>query len=497
MPIPASQIVQVNPRVIPGGASNLEFNGLILTKNSSIISGNVVQFSDSEGVYDFFGAESTEARLAEVYFLGYNNSFIKPKKLFFAKYSDTASPAYIRGASLSDFAPIKEITDGELTLYLSEEISLTGLDFSSATTFSNAAQILQEAIHAASENASAKLATVEFSSQYNAFVITNGETGAASTVDYAKGYISGTLGLTRQFGAVLSQGQNAQTPKTAMEAVMNETQNWVNFTTAFELTQEEVLGFASWANGKGVDYLFVYVDNDPKLLQTGNKETIAYALKQENMGAAAGCYGSLEYAVFIMAIGASIDWNRNNAMVTTAFKAQSGLPANVTNAADATNLISQGMNFVGDYATRNDNFIFHYPGQMFGDYKWIDAYWGAVWMKNQIQAACMQGFENVGRASYNERGYTQVKAWIQDPVNKALNNGVIDAGVVLSEAQKVQINQEVGKDVAGDIEYTGYYLEVKDPGADARVNRDSPIINFYYTYGGAINRLDIPATMLS
>lgn len=230
---------------------------------------------------------------------------------------------------------------------------------------------------------------------------------------------------------------------------------------------------------------------------TGNKETIAYALKEKNMGAVAGVYGSLEYAVFIMAIGASIDWNRNNAMVTTAFKAQSGLPANVTNASDATNLISQGMNFVGDYATRNDNFIFHYPGQMFGDYKWIDAYWGAVWMKNQIQAACMQGFGNVSRAPYNERGYTQVKAWIQDPVNKALNNGVIDAGVVLSEAQKVQINQEVGKDVAGDIEYTGYYLEVKDPGADARVNRDSPIINFYYSYGGAINKLDIPATMLT
>lgn len=178
MPIPASQIVQVNPRVIPGGASNLEFNGLILTKNSSIIPGNVVQFSTPEGAADFFGAESTEAKLAEVYFLGYNNSFIKPKKLFFARYGETASPAYIRGASLSDFAPIKEITDGELTLYLSEEIALTGLDFSSATTFSNAAQILQEAIRAASENASAKLATVEFSSQYNAFVITNGETGA-------------------------------------------------------------------------------------------------------------------------------------------------------------------------------------------------------------------------------------------------------------------------------------------------------------------------------
>lgn len=198
-----------------------------------------------------------------------------------------------------------------------------------------------------------------------------------------------------------------------------------------------------------------------------------------------------------MAIGASIDWNRNQAIVTTAFKAQSGLPANVTNAADAGNLISQGMNFIGDYATRNDNFVFQYPGQMFGSYGWIDAYWGAVWIKNQIQASCMNGFKNAGRLPYNDSGYSYVRAWIQDPINRALNNGVIDTGIVLSETQKTQVNQEVGKDVAAGIESSGYFLEVKDPGANARTGRESPQINFYYTYGGSINNLDIPATMLN
>ncbi|MDT9121326.1 DUF3383 family protein, partial [Escherichia coli] len=80
---------------------------------------------------------------------------------------------------------------------------------------------------------------------------------------------------------------------------------------------------------------------------------------------------------------------------------------------------------------------------------------------------------------YNARGYTQVRAWIQDPVNRALNNGVIDSGIVLSEAQKTQVNQEVGRAVAMDIESAGYFLEVKDPGANARVGRESPQINFY------------------
>lgn len=498
MPIPASQIVQVNPRIIAAGANNLEFNGLLLSKNSNIPAGTVLQFTEIGGVNDYFGAESEEAKLASVYFLGYDNSFIKPKKLFIARFIDEDIAAFIRGAKVSaTIDELKLITAGTLTLTLSEEISLSALDFSQATTYSDIAQTLQTAIRAASEDTSATNAIVQFSALYNAFIITNGDTGSASTVSFAGGDAAQSLGLTEEAGAVISQGTDTQTPNQCMESIIDVTQNWVNFTTVFTAVEDEVLGFASWANSKGVDYLFIYADSDPRLLQPNNKNTIAAKIKEQNLGAVAGCYSGQEYAVFIMAIGASIDWNRLNAIVTTAFKAQSGLPANTTNATDASNLISQGMNFIGDYATRNDNFIFQYPGQMFGSYAWIDAYWGAVWIKNQIQAACMQGFESAGRVPYNDRGYTLVRAWIQDPINRALVNGVIDAGIVLSEAQKTQVNQEVGRDVAGSIETSGYFLEVKDPGANARVGRESPQINFYYTYGGSINKLDIPATMLN
>lgn len=502
MPIPASQIVQVNPRIIAAGANNLEFNGLLLSKNSNIPVGTVLQFTETGGVNDYFGAESEEARLAAVYFLGYDNSFIKPKKLFIARFIDEDTAAFIRGAKVpATIDELKLITAGTLTLTLTEEISLSGLDFSGAATYSDIAQTLQTAIRAASEESeagsAATNAVVQFSALYNAFIITSGDTGSTSTVSFAGGDAAQSLGLTEEAGAVISQGTDTQTPNQCMENILAVTQNFVNFTTVFTAVEDEVLGFAEWANSKGVDYLFIYADSDPKLLQPGNTNTIAAKIKEQNLGAVAGCYSGQEYAVFIMAIGASIDWNRLNAIVTTAFKAQSGLSANTTNATDASNLISQGMNFIGDYATRNDNFIFQYPGQMFGSYAWIDAYWGAVWIKNQIQAACMQGFESAGRVPYNDRGYTLVRAWIQDPINRALNNGVIDAGIVLSEAQKTQVNQEVGRDVAGSIETSGYFLEVKDPGANARVGRESPQINFYYTYGGSINKLDIPATMLN
>lgn len=100
------------------------------------------------------------------------------------------------------------------------------------------------------------------------------------------------------------------------------------------------------------------------------------------------------------------------------------------------------MNFMGDYATRNDQFIFLYPGQMFGSWKWIDTYLNAVWLNNALQVACMNGFRQTPRVPYNQEGYTLLKSWCLDPINRALYSGVIDTGVALSESQKSQLVRE-------------------------------------------------------
>ena len=48
MPIPASQIVQVNPRLITPGGSDLEFNGLMLSSSGVIpLSQFVISFSSA------------------------------------------------------------------------------------------------------------------------------------------------------------------------------------------------------------------------------------------------------------------------------------------------------------------------------------------------------------------------------------------------------------------------------------------------------------------
>lgn len=194
---------------------------------------------------------------------------------------------------------------------------------------------------------------------------------------------------------------------------------------------------------------------------------------------------------------ASIDWNRWQGTISTAFKKQDGLAATVTDETTANLLENKKCNYIGKFATRNDDFTFFYNGAMFGDYKWIDTYINAIWLKNVMQVAIMNGLVSAGRVPYNERGYTLIRAWLQDPINRAVKNGCIDTGVVLSESQKAQVTNEAGLDISNELWINGYYIQVEDAGAQVRVTRDSPNVSVWYTYAGSVNRVTVASTMLA
>lgn len=499
MPISASQIVQVNPRLLKPSGTDLELNGLILSQSDTIPAGMVLAFGEPDAVGSYFGLQSPEYAMAQVYFLGYNNSFIKPRALYIARRIASAAAPWLRGGRISaTVAQLKAITDGTLTLTLgTHTATVTGVSFAAIASYSDAAVILQGAIRAETAGESAwTAATVTYSSLFGAFVITGGQTGAEQAVDYAAGALADTLLLTLAGGGITSQGADAQTEAENIQALLEKTQNWATLSTTWAATQDEVLAFATWANSQGVNYLYVYSDLDPKLLQPGSTATIAAAIKAAQLSAVAGVYGSREYAAFIQGSIASIDYNRTAGTITTAFKSQDGLAPTVENSTNALNLIAQGMNFYGNYATRNDQFVFLYPGNMFGRYLWIDPFINAVWLNNALQVALMAGVSQNPRTPYTNAGYALVRSWLQDPINRALKNGVIEAGVVLSESQKAQINREAGLNIAPEVEQLGYYAQVIDAGPQVRTTRDSPTINLWYAYGGSINKLVVASTAL-
>lgn len=494
MAIPASYIVAINPRLISAGGNDLEFNGLLLSDNALIpLSSPVLQFANADSVGEFFGIESDEYKAASIYFLGYNNSFAKPRHLMIARRVSTDVGAYLRGAEYTgDLDQIKNVTAGSLSITINEtNIALTDLDFSEVTSLSDAALVLQTAL--ATELADT---ACTYSSLTKAFTITSPGLGNYETITYATGYMAELLNLTSEAGAVLSQGSSTLSPAENLALIVEQTQNWVSFTTLYTADQAEHLGLSAWASSKGIEYLYVGWTAETELLVQGSDNTIADKIKEAEYGATTLVWDNVNVATFVLGSIASVNWERYQGTINYAFKKVDGVGATVTSQTDADLLLAKGVSFMGNFATRNDDFTFFYDAQMFGDYTYIDAFVNTVWFKNVMQVSILDGLTSAGRVPYNDRGYALIRAWLQGPINRAVNNGTIDAGVEMSEKQKAQVYNETGKDLSTELYTNGYAVLVEDAGAAVRVGRQSPNISVYYTYGGSVNKIDVASTAI-
>lgn len=503
MAIPASELVRVQPRVLAGTGQDLAFNGLFLTENALAPVGTLLTFRDAASVSEYFGSASDEAKAAAVYFGGYNNSFLKPAQLYMWRSHKNASAPFVRSAAFSSakvktlLDDLKGITAGTFSATIGgTAISLSEVDLSGSDSISAALDIVTKKI-AAIDGASPAAAGVALSWNpvLRAFTLTAGAAGSTVAIANLSGTIPDALGLTS--GAVVSAGADAQDYASCLDEVCETTQNFVTYSTIAEADRADALALAGWSNTQyaaGNQFLYVYWSDDAVLKTADASETAAAAIRDAEYTGTAGVYGDVRYPAFLMGVAASIDWDRIDGAITTAFKAQSGLTANVQVKDDAANLIANGMNFMGNYASRNDNFILFQNGQMFGQWSWIDTYLNATWLNNALQVQILSGLELAGRVPYTEAGYTRIRAWVQDVVDRALTNGVIDRGVRLSETQKTELINEAGKDISTDLYNNGYVLQINDATAAVRQARISPSMSFWYTYGGSVHKINLPST---
>lgn len=483
--IPASELVSVNPGVVGTGGSPLSLNSVYLTNDASIPIGTVQPFPSAKAVSDWFGATSTEALLANVYFLGFDNSNLKPGNLFFAQYPDASVSAYLRGGSLASMTLTQlKALSGTLSLTVDGTLKTsTTITLSSATSFSNAATIIAAGFTGGP--------TVTYDSLRNAFVLTSTTTGATSTITVATGTLSAGLNLTTATGAVTSQGAIAGVPATFMSNVANVTQNWAAFMSVFEPDITDKMAFAAWTNSQNQRFLYVCWDSDVTATQSGNTTSFGPQVIAANYDGIVPVWPTADKAAFICGTTASIDFTELNGRITYAFKGQSGLTADVTDATSAANLIANGYNFYGAYATANQQFVMLQPGSTPGKWKWIDEYINQVYFNAQFQLALMTLMTSIKSLPYTPVGYGMIHAACQDPINQGLNFGAWRAGVTLSSLQAAEINMAAGLNISDSITNTGYYLQVLPATAQVRGLRQSPPCTFWYASGGSIQQINL------
>jgi hypothetical protein len=146
--IPAADLVNVTPGVLGAGGTGQTLTGLCLSNSSRAPIGPALSFPSAEAVGAYFGLSSPEYAWASVYFLGFNNGILTPASALFAQYNTTAVPAYLRGASMAgvSLAALQGYS-GTLTLTIDgNAVTSSSIDLSGATSFSNAASLIQTAL---------------------------------------------------------------------------------------------------------------------------------------------------------------------------------------------------------------------------------------------------------------------------------------------------------------------------------------------------------------
>lgn len=492
MTIPASQLVDITPRVIGGGLSGLSFVGTFLSTSTTLPTATAVPFYSQKAVGEYFGTGSTEYALAGNYFLADSNSSRKPDVLWFYRKVNAASAAFLRGLTVTSLSDLTAVTDGAFKIKVNgTTLSVGSVDLSDQVSFSGVANALQTKLSSALAGT-----TCTWDSNFKAFVVTSPTTGSASTIEYATSPDSGTdisalLGLD---GGVLSQGAAVTSLTDTMTGAVNSNSNFWSFMPVWQETTNEALELAQWCNNQGVRFMYAMVDSSNAGLTPKNAACLAKQVA--DYYGVCSVYNTKALGAMTMGIGAAINPAQLNGRKTWAYKQQNGLPFTVEDETNAPTLLDNGYNFYGNYATASNEFKLYQNGQISGNAKWLDTYYGQVFIKDGLQNAWINALMLNNTVPYNQSGYGILRAAAMDTINTAVNAGFIRQGVSLSESQKATVESEAGLDISGTLQTQGWYLQILDPTTQVRAERGTPVVNFWYMDGGSVQRIQGTSTVL-
>lgn len=505
MSIPAKRYVNSIPSVLGTGGNPLSPNAVFVTTDQSIPLGVVQGFPDETAVEDWFGAESPEAILGNVYFSGYSQANSLPSILYFAQFNPAAISGYLRGGSLAGVAlSAIQALSGTITVSIDGVSHVSAaIDLSSATSFTNAATLLQTGLQGGTPSTTA---TVTYDSLRSAFVITSATTGASSAVLFptTDSLTTGLL-LTAAEGAIEAPGAIAGVPATVMNNIVEAQQNWVSFMTVSDPDAGAEpptvkLEFAAWVNGQSPagQERFVYVawDSDPAPLASDSASgSFGALIKAANYNGVEVVWDLTngQKAAFVCGTTASLDTTETNGRITYDFKSQAGLVPDVLTDTGATNLEANGYNFYGDAANSTNTWLFYQPGSVSGAWLWLDGYVNQILMNADFQTALMFLLTTVKSIPYNNTGYALLRSALMPVIKKYINFGAIQPGVPLSDTQAQEVNTAAGLVIAPTLQNLGWYLQILPASAQTRGQRKSPPMTFWYTDGGSVQQITLAA----
>ena len=435
----------------------------LMTTNTLVATNGVLEFGGGsatalKNIGNYFGTTSNEYAFAKKYFGFVSKDVRQPEKMSFARYSLTATAPQLISTEVGKLSDFTAITTGSLKLSMGgSAYEVTGLDFSSATSYADCATVLQAGIRENTEGDSLWTdATVTFTN--GAFVLSGGALGTNDIVPAMTASsgtdISSLVGWSASTTPVVSVGTDGETLTQALDRIVNESDNFGSFDFVESLSAQQVGEIAEWTNTQNVSYVFSHAVNST------NYQTVQEACAGKN-GVCLTLDGGDNSQYMPMAIGACIDYSKVGASTNFMFNQFAGDIPTVNTDAMADRYDALKINYLGTTQQAGKVISFYQRGFLQGDIADIGVYWNEMWLKDAIASEMLNLLLAVKQLPANKDGESTASGILMNVIDEAKENGVILSGKTLDNTQKAYITSLTGDSEAWrEVELNGFWLDV-------------------------------------
>lgn len=509
MSLPYSAIVPITGVVqSPDYATEKKHMLLAVTSSLMPTSTSYLEFSGASAVSAFgaYFGQTAEYTQLQKYFGFLSKGGNAPEKVVVARWYKADTAAFVKGAKVTaSVSTIAAVTTGSMKITLDDTTAtLTGLDFSSAVSYSDVASVVQTALQSSIAGA-----TVAYSSVTGGFIITSPTVGADSSAGAVEAASSGTdvsemLGLK---DAELSQGVDAETYADFCDRIYHANTAGYSITTLETLTGDEIAAAVQWlqtvSGGQSYSTAVRLVFD---LQDLASAKTLASSLSTAGYTGYVLCYDPNGEYINILdcAICASIDYSVANGAINFNFQPAVGYTSvttlgtvidyqqGKTNVALMEELNANCLSTVYSVGFGSQEVIYYGFGLMAGAYGTEDIQVNESALEQAIQVACLNGLSGLNKVPLRGKDAKNlIGTLISTPLEQYKINGVIARDGKLTAAEKVMVVQSTGNENAADsIEQTGYYFQILDlTDEDIAARRVRVLV--CYLASGVVNKIRI------
>lgn len=517
MSLPFSKFVPISAKVQSAAFVQEKKHMLLATTNALIGTGTPFkEYSGAAALTDFardLGKGTNDYTVAQKYF-GFNSKTGNaPEKLVVARWYKTAATPFVKGTKPATVAELKLITAGAFDITIGASTTTLTIDFSSITSYADAAQRIQAAINNYTSGGTAfTAATVEYSTVTGGFIINGGDAGANEEIAVAAP-TSGTdaresLGLLEP---EVSAGAAAETFAEFCDRIFNANSAGFSITTTETLTAEDIEPAVAWLQGSvGGQTISTAARLVFNITDKATAKALQATLKELSYTGYVVCYDPNGEWVNALdcAIAASTDYQVANGSLNFNFQPAVGYTP-ITTLGDVINY-QQGrtnlslaqelddlcISYVYSVGFGTQQQVLYGMGLMMGAYGTEDIQVNESALQMSLQVAIMNGFVSLNKIKLQGQDAKGFVATLITPTFELFKtNGSIAMDGKLSDTDRNTIYQVTGNDSAADaVEQNGYYFQVQDlTEEDIRLRRVRVLV--CYLAGGVVNQIRITDTI--